>query len=146
VQVRAGLVLKQELAMADTCELGIPSIDDEHRELVRLFDAFASCVKGASPAEEMHAIVQQAISIANEHFAHEERLCDETGYPQTEDHKFRHRHLRLQLTTLVGDTIGMAARDPVTIEHLFEMRRLLREHSDGPDRDLAEHLKRAGAH
>ena len=131
--------------MTDTCDLGISSIDAEHQELVRLFDAFASCVKGASPAEELHGIVQQAMSIANEHFAHEERLCDETGYPQTEDHKFRHRHLRLQLTTLVGDTLGMGARDPVTIDHLFEMHRLLHDHIDGPDRELAEHLKRVGA-
>lgn len=125
-------------------DLGIESIDAEHRDLVRLFDAFAKSIKAGAPVKEAHAIVQEAIALANAHFEHEEELAEESGYPLAEDHRFRHRHLRLQMTTLVGDTVAIEARDPVTMEHLFEMRRLVEEHIDGPDRELAEHLKAAG--
>lgn len=125
-------------------DLGIESIDNEHRELVRLFDAFARAVKSGAPVEDAHVIVAEAIAVANAHFEHEEELAEETGYPLAEDHKFRHRHLRMQMTTLVGDTVAIEAHDPVTLEHLFEMRRLVEEHIDGPDRELADHLKAAG--
>lgn len=131
--------------MADPREVGIATIDDEHRKLVSLFDAFARCIKEGAPVEDAYDIVREAIAVANAHFEHEERLIAETRYPNAEDHKFRHRHLRMQLTTLVGHTVGIAVHDHVTEERLFEMRRLLEEHIEGPDRDLADHLMKANA-
>ena len=131
--------------MADPREVGIASIDDEHRKLVSLFDAFARCITEGGPIEDAYEIVQEAIAVANAHFEHEEQLIADSHYPNAEDHKFRHRHLRMQLTTLVGHTVGIAVHDHVTEERLFEMRRLLDEHIDGPDRELAEHLMKAAA-
>jgi hemerythrin-like metal-binding protein len=125
-------------------DLGIESIDAEHRDLVRLFSAFARAIKAGIPMNEVHAIVQETIAAANAHFEHEEGLADEAGYPLVEDHRFRHRHLRMQMTTLVGDTVGIEAQDPVTLGHLFEMQKLLEEHIDGPDRELTSFLKEAG--
>lgn len=130
--------------MADLCKTGIAAIDDEHRQLVSLFDAFARSIQEGAPVEDVYGIVQEAIAVANAHFEHEEQLATAANYPNAEDHQFRHRHLRMQLTTLVGHTVGIAVRDPVTDERLFEMRRLLEEHIAGPDCDLADHLKRAG--
>src|SRR5512139_2105323 len=94
---------------ADICdflELGIESMDNEHRELVRLFDEFAQCVKEGVSPERAHEIVNAAIECANAHFEHEEELAAQADYPQIEDEKFHHRNLRLQFTTLVGDTVA----------------------------------------
>ncbi len=125
-------------------DLGIDSIDAEHRDLVRLFDAFARAIKTGAPIEQAHAIVAEALAVANAHFEHEEELAEETGYPLLEDHKFRHRHMRMQIASLVGDAMRIDTDDPVTLQNLYAMRRMVEEHIEGPDRELAEHLKAAG--
>lgn len=125
-------------------DLGIASMDTEHRALVELFDAFVASIRTDAPREVADTLIQQAITCANDHFEHEEQLMAQTAYPRVEDHKFRHRNLRLKFTTLIGDTVVVKAHDPVTLGHLEVMRDLLEEHISGPDRDLAEHLKAAG--
>lgn len=125
-------------------EHGIESMDAEHHALAKLFDAFVTCVRTDEPREVADSLIQQAIACANAHFEHEEQLMAQTAYPNIDDHKFRHRNLRLQFTTLIGDTVAVKAHDPVTLEHLDVMRDLLEEHILGPDGRLAAHLKAAG--
>jgi hemerythrin-like metal-binding protein len=128
----------------DLFSLGVESMDVEHRQLADLLTAFVACVRGDEPLDRAHSIVQEAIAVANAHFEHEEALIDKSDYPQAEDHKFRHRNLRLKFTTLIGDTVSIKAHDSVTLENLDIMRQLLEEHISGPDRKLAAHLKTAG--
>jgi hemerythrin-like metal-binding protein len=126
------------------CEHGIESMDTEHHALAKLFDAFVTCIRMDDSREAADSLIQQAITCANAHFEHEEQLMAQTAYPNAEDHKFRHRNLRLQFTTLIGDTVAVKAHDPVTLEHLDVMRNLLEDHISGPDGELAAHLKAAG--
>jgi hemerythrin len=125
-------------------ELGIESMDNEHRELIRLFDEFASCIRDGNSTERAHMIVSEAMQCANAHFEHEEQIAEQANFPQIEEERFQHRNLRLQFTTLVGDTVSNKFCDPVTLEHLKVMRALLDEHICGPDKDLANYLKAAG--
>jgi hemerythrin-like metal-binding protein len=124
-------------------ELGIKWLDSEHAELAQLLEEFSSCIKQGGSAARAHRIVDAAIRCANAHFEHEEVVAEQLNYPKIEDEKFNHRNMRLQFTTLVGDTGGEYC-DPVTLEHLEAMRALLEEHILGPDKDLAEFLKAAG--
>jgi hemerythrin-like metal-binding protein len=126
------------------CEHGIEAMDTEHHALAKLFDAFVTSIRRDEPREAADGLIQQAITCANAHFEHEEQLMVQTAYPDAEDHKFQHRNLRLQFTTLIGDTVAVKAHDPVTLEHLEVMRDLLEDHISGPDGKLAAHLKAAG--
>jgi hemerythrin len=122
-------------------ELGIETIDSEHRDLARLLDEFAKCICDGDPEGSANEIVGRAIDCANVHFEHEEELAAAANYAKIDEEKFQHRNLRLQFTTLIGD---IKARDPIAIEHLIAMRTLLEEHISGPDRELADFLKAAG--
>jgi len=124
--------------------LGIASIDSQHRELAGLFDEFDRCIKTDAPLQEVQALVKRALAKANAHFEHEEALIAATNYPKAEEHKFLHRHLRTEFTTLVGDAMAIKAHDPVALQQLNVMRAMLMEHIGGPDAELAEHLKQAG--
>lgn len=132
------------ITLSKTLELGIESMDSEHRELTRLFDEFDECIRGDGSAEQAHDIVRDAIKAGNYHFEHEEEIAVQANYPGIEEEKFQHRNLRLQFTTLVGDTVNFKSHDPVTLEHLAVMRSLLEEHIAGPDKDLADYLKAIG--
>jgi len=124
--------------------LGIEAMDREHRELTRLFDDFARCIENGGSEDQVNAIVQAAIRCANEHFDHEEQLAIAANYPKIEEEKFHHRNMRMQFTTLAGDTMNFRMKDPVTLQHLSIMRTLLEEHIAGPDKELADFLKAAG--
>ncbi len=127
---------------AEICEsLGIEWMDDEHRELARLIDEFARCIKGGE-IDRANVVVGEAITCANAHFEHEEEVAAQANYPKIDDEKFEHRNLRLQFTTLVGD---IKSRDAIALEHLIAMRKLLEEHIAGPDRQLADFLKAGGS-
>jgi hemerythrin-like metal-binding protein len=120
-------------------------MDREHIQLAAMFDAFEQCFHNRTPLENAEALVEEALRLGNSHFEHEEALMEQAAYPGIAEHKFHHRHLRLSITTLVGDTLAhLRTHDPVTLEHLDVMRRLLHEHIAGPDTVLATYLKTVG--
>lgn len=126
--------------------LGVALMDREHGALEALFNEFEQCFSSDTQINRAIVLAGEALALGNEHFAHEEALMEATGYPGIAEHKFQHRNLRLQFTTLADDTIGNIRRhDPVTIEHLDLLRHLLLEHISGPDGALAAYLKENGA-
>jgi hemerythrin len=128
----------------DGLALGVESMDTEHRRLAALFEEFADCITGNAPPERTQQIVQDALALANEHFEHEEELAVRAGYPKLDEEQFHHRNMRMQFTTLVGDTLCNPANDPMTLDNLATMQKILYEHITGPDRELAEYLKQRG--
>jgi|WetSurMetagenome_2_1015567.scaffolds.fasta_scaffold395913_1 hemerythrin len=126
--------------------LGIESLDTQHQELVDLFEAFDRCLKTDAPLKELQAVVKKAIAKANAHFEHEEALIAASHYPKAEEHQFLHRRMRTEFSTLVGGAVNFRANDPVSLRQLETMRAMLEEHIQGPDRELAAHLKAAGVH
>jgi hemerythrin-like metal-binding protein len=126
--------------------LGIESLDTQHQELAALFDRFERCLKNEVPLTELQAVVKEAIAKANAHFEHEEALIAASHYPKAEEHQFLHRRMRTEFSTLVGGAVNFRANDPVSLRQLETMRAMLMEHIQGPDRELAAHLKAAGMH
>lgn len=121
-------------------ELGVPFMDAEHRQLAQLFDLFERCFHDGTVAERAQSVVDEALSLVSAHFEHEEAEMERMRYPQTEQHKFIHRNMRLQFGALMADTIAHAqALDPVTLEHLDLIRLRIKEHILGADADFAAH-------
>ncbi len=132
------------MAVAPEIALGIASVDVQHQDLLDFLNAFDAGIRGGAPLDEMQGIVERALSCANAHFTHEEDLMARTGFPQMKDHKFLHRHMRMEFETLASNVMDVKVRDAVTLEQLGEMRAMLMEHITGPDRELANFLKNAG--
>jgi len=130
----------------DALALGVEAMDSEHRRLAALFEQFSTCFREEGSLEHAQSLVQQALSLANEHFEHEEALMVQYAYPAIEDEKRNHRALRLRITTLASTTMAMPAKDQVTLENLADMERQLYEHITGPDRELANYLIAHGVH
>ena len=130
--------------MSGEVALGVESIDAQHQELVDLFDQFAHCIKTDASMEMVQGIVERAIACANAHFEHEEELIAHTNYPHAEDHKFRHRHMRMEIAALAGDVMAINAHDLVNLQNLDDIQSLLMDHINGPDRQLVTYLKAAG--
>jgi hemerythrin len=72
--------------------VGIPLIDDQHKELIRLTnDLYESCLAGedAARANFMEA-VKGTVDYVKHHFGTEEKLLQKVKYPELTEHKNEH--------------------------------------------------------
>ncbi|MGX8795884.1 bacteriohemerythrin [Fusibacter sp. JL298sf-3] len=85
-------------------ELGIESIDNQHKELVRitgrLSDLLGSATQGEDIYDDMVTIVGDIKAYTVEHFSYEEMLFDKFGYEDKERHKQEHKKLIDEIETL----------------------------------------------
>ncbi|HEY6001269.1 MAG TPA: hemerythrin family protein [Anaeromyxobacter sp.] len=73
----------------DTPSTGWDPLDLEHAELARMLDALVSAVE-ADDLVRARTASEDLVRVAGEHFAHEERLMREAGYPRLAQHKEAH--------------------------------------------------------
>jgi len=71
----------------------VPEIDLQHRELVSMLNRLNDAVKNSESRENIYRIIDEVIAFTRLHFATEERLMVQSGYPGLEWHKDKHRQL-----------------------------------------------------
>jgi hemerythrin len=65
----------------------------QHAELVGLCRELDEAVQHNLKRHEIYAIMDKVCACTEHHFAEEERLMAEAGYPEIEEHKAKHREL-----------------------------------------------------
>lgn len=87
--------------------LGIASIDGQHRELVDMVNELVDAVEDACNCDLALGHMANIIRFTEEHFAHEEELMSRFGYPDLEkhagDHKEALRQAIMMMETLKPD-------------------------------------------
>jgi hemerythrin len=131
--------------------VGIVSIDEQHRELIRRAAAFLDHVEGRS-RQEVGILISYLHTYALTHFADEEDAMRETRYPGYERHKYQHDRFLGDLIELARQqekrrSSGVAAQDlgrwirTWIVEHVartdMEMARWLL-HRAGPEGSSGE--------
>lgn len=81
------------LEWSDELSVGIEIIDKQHMILIRAINLLALAVQHNSSRDLMSEIFKTLVDYTDTHFAYEEELFDRFAYPETEDHKAKHRAL-----------------------------------------------------
>jgi len=68
----------------------IPEIDAEHRQFICLINELNEAIGGRMTVQEIKKRMQAVQDDAVKHFAHEEALFREWGYPEADEHAMRH--------------------------------------------------------
>jgi hemerythrin len=118
-------------------DTGINIIDKQHRRIVdyinTLYDASQS-----SDRSEAGAILAELVDYTMTHFAFEEGLMEEGGYPYLK----AHRRVHQLFTKKVGEYVGRAkAGEDITAELLDMLKRWLLSHIKNDDADYVESAK-----
>jgi hemerythrin len=71
----------------------LAEIDQQHRELVNMLNRLNDAVKNYESRKDIYQIIDEVISYTKLHFATEERLMVNSGYPEIKDHKIKHKEL-----------------------------------------------------
>ncbi|WP_010260937.1 bacteriohemerythrin [Treponema primitia] len=76
----------------DRYSVGIPLIDDQHKELIRLTnELYKGCLAGDEAAHDYFmSAVKGTVDYVKYHFSAEEKLLENAKYPEIADHKRQH--------------------------------------------------------
>jgi diguanylate cyclase (GGDEF)-like protein/hemerythrin-like metal-binding protein len=105
------LVSPVHLEWMPAWESGHPQIDEQHRKLVDLANSFlaAALQPESQPADAMAALERLLENLAR-HFAYEEKLLSEAGYPGAADHAALHARLLEKTRRLTESHPGSEAK------------------------------------
>ena len=100
-----------------TYSLGIPSVDFEHRQMIRMINkVYASLGDDAGPDEIESALEDIYAGIAS-HFALEERHMREARYEEFEEHKDEHEELLDQIRDMMDNFDQDPESSRETLQH-----------------------------
>ncbi|HEY5672827.1 MAG TPA: bacteriohemerythrin [Malonomonas sp.] len=78
-------------------ETNIVVLDKEHRRLVEQINRLYQAIREKRSEEIMLSIFDELVSYTDQHFANEERLLTEYGYPQLAEQQAEHKRLAQQV-------------------------------------------------
>ena len=120
--------------------VGIEVIDDEHRYLFDLINAFHDTHLGGANRAAVEKILNLLVQYAEQHFQHEEAIMAEEGYPAQEAHCALHEEMYLSLFRL-AEQLGAGSRQ-IDTDTLRFVRNWLVAHIVKHDMEFADFLAR----
>ncbi|MFO0551830.1 MAG: bacteriohemerythrin [Polyangiaceae bacterium] len=129
---------------SDALSVRIPSIDGQHRVLFDMLNQFHQANINDSREVVVHELLDELVEYTKIHFAFEETLLDEYGYPELAQHKLAHHRLADQVARYV-DAFGENRHSGLGSDLYLFLRMWLNGHIRGSDRRYSAHLLRHGA-
>ncbi|MGN7611708.1 bacteriohemerythrin [Magnetococcales bacterium HHB-1] len=126
----------------DALALGLSEIDRQHKELVKLVNAFYKMVNHGQKEQAFNTLLPKLVDYTVQHFAYEEKLFDQYGYPETEDHKASHEKLKADVTQFVQRIQG--GDHAVTVQLMGFLKEWLVSHIMKTDKKYAPFLQSCG--
>ena len=124
---------------SSSIELGHPLIDSQHKHLLALAEAVVDPLLNSKVHQPGANELQAMIDYAQEHFAMEEGLMRETGYPDEAQHANHHASLLTELRTYCSKVRYGQHTNPVGLVSFLWNWLVL--HIDGADRQLTVWIK-----
>ena len=88
------LVWRQDISVGDD------RIDDDHKGLIAIINAAEEVINGSGSRRDLERVLERLERYTREHFAREEELQRQVGYPFHETHVLEHKNLIRTLTEI----------------------------------------------
>ena len=122
--------------------VGIESIDTDHKKLLQLINRLqTSSIYQTGEAFDKEAL-DELVAYTKFHFAREEKMMEENGYPDFKDHKQQHVNMTDQVVNKIK---AYEADHEKTIDDLLEYLKVwLINHINGTDKKYSAFLRDKG--
>jgi hemerythrin len=125
---------------SDSYSVGVRGIDSQHKNLFRLAGELQRAIVAGETKVNLFQFLDRLVRYTVVHFAYEERLLEEAGYPDLQTHREEHGELRARALEFQRDI--KEGRYPVAFELLQFLKSLLRHHVLESDGKYAPYLRR----
>ena len=122
--------------------VGVGSIDTDHKLLISLINQLDDAIRGGEPQATVTRVLDALLDYANYHFAREESLMRESGYPDLAAHSRAHATFRAQVHD-IRDRYERNAECIRAREVLALLKNWLRAHIVGRDKLYAPFVQSA---
>ena len=123
-----------------TCSVGSEAMDDQHAVLMDAINEVLAALSHGADQSTITTCMQRLITLAEQHFASEERLLELHGYPELDGHRMEHRALLERLHEWQGKR-PLAGYLSTWLENL---RAWFHNHTEGADREYGPWLQARG--
>ena len=121
----------QLMVWSDKLSVGINSIDEQHKKLVRMINDLNTAMKNRKSHAALTEIVKGLEDYVAVHFGYEEKLFDKLHYPDTEEHKAIHAQFVQKVQEFRRALAG--GRATVSMDVMKFLKDWLVEHIMGTD-------------
>lgn len=121
-------------------EIGIADVDEQHRELFRQVNDLLDAMRSRRGAEEVQRLLAFLERYIVEHFAAEERLMREAGYPGLGPHRVEHREFVRDFHSLRDDFEAAGPSPAVVVRLNVWLCGWLRRHASDTDQAMGRFL------
>ena len=90
----------------------VSEVDEQHSQLISMLNRLNDAVKNSESREDIYRIIDDVIAFTHLHFATEEQLMIQSGYPEIESHKNMH-------TQLIQDALHLKGKLDYVGEEMF---------------------------
>ena len=92
--------------------VGVARLDEQHKNIINMINLLRSRPEVDVRSETVSELLTRLTRYASDHFATEEQLLVEYGYPELTEHKEAHTAYRVKLVALCQDTMYHNASVP----------------------------------
>lgn len=124
--------------------VGVKKIDEEHAKLVQIINELHEAMSKGKGKDALNVIFDNLIEYTQTHFRDEEKLMQDSAYPDLEAHKLLHADLVRQVLELKAKAQSGAAL--VSVSVLNFLREWLTSHILNTDRRYQPHMNSKGIH
>ncbi|RFS20788.1 bacteriohemerythrin [Aeromonas dhakensis] len=120
----------------------VPSMDNQHLGLFEAMNRLYQAVLDKSPAQLRKQRLDELLKLAIQHFADEEQVMEQAGYPELRRHKQEHARLLAELDTLMQR--NGPDDEEFNMELLVFLKNWLLNHISKVDKQYSGSLRQAG--
>lgn len=122
--------------------VNVKQFDDQHMKLVDLVNKLHDAMKVGKGSEVIGEVLKSLVAYTQSHFADEERLMKQHGYPDYENHKKEHNQLVMQVQD-VNKKVQQGS-PALTQSVMLFLRDWLVKHIQGEDKKYGPFLNGKG--
>jgi hemerythrin len=120
--------------------VNIKEVDDQHKQLIEILNTLHDSMRQEKGKKVLDSVLKRLADYTVYHFGTEERLFQEYGYPEAEEHKREHDAFTKQV--LDFQKAFEEGRARITVELLYFLTDWLKNHIIRVDRKFGEYVTR----
>ncbi|KAJ4460679.1 putative calmodulin-dependent kinase [Paratrimastix pyriformis] len=130
------------LEWRDAYSVGVPALDADHMAILEIGAHLLTTVAANERTEVIEALTAQFWEIVSGHFAMEDQLMADHGFPRSLAHAAQHKECLAKIKRITGRIAKGQLTEYLTLDHI--LRHWMVAHVDTSDRDLAKWLIQQG--
>lgn len=130
------------LSWNEQMSVNVRELDEQHRKLVGMLKTLHEAMRHKQGKEALKKIFFGLVNYTASHFAAEERLMQQTGYPEYEEHRQIHEKMTAKVLALQQEF--QQGKVGITLDVMKFLENWVEKHIMGTDKKYGPYLNQHG--